>query len=55
MAELQVGDRVIQLDDDGFLEDAEEWDEEIAQKLGPVLIYDGLKLMVHLRRVLDIP
>jgi tRNA 2-thiouridine synthesizing protein E len=33
MPELVVGSRVIQLDDDGFLENAEEWDEEIALKL----------------------
>ncbi len=33
MPELVVGDRTILLDDDGFLEDAEQWDEEIAAKL----------------------
>ncbi|MCL1846703.1 MAG: TusE/DsrC/DsvC family sulfur relay protein [Coriobacteriia bacterium] len=33
MPELKVGDRVILLDDDGFLEDATEWDEEVAHKL----------------------
>lgn len=33
MPQLIVGDRVIELDDDGFLEDAEEWDEEVAAKL----------------------
>ena len=33
MAELQVGDRVLLLDEDGFLEDATLWDEEVAEKL----------------------
>ncbi|WP_283171155.1 TusE/DsrC/DsvC family sulfur relay protein [Curtanaerobium respiraculi] len=33
MAELQVGDRVIALDEDGFLEDATQWDEEVAEAL----------------------
>jgi len=33
MPELQVGERTLLLDDDGFLEDAEEWDEEVAHKL----------------------
>lgn len=33
MAELQVGDRVLLLDEDGFLEDATQWDEEVAEKL----------------------
>lgn len=33
MPELIVGDRTILLDDDGFLEDADQWDEEIAQAL----------------------
>jgi len=33
MPELQVGERTLLLDDDGFLEDAEEWDEEVAYKL----------------------
>jgi tRNA 2-thiouridine synthesizing protein E len=33
MAELQVGDRVLALDEDGFLEDATQWDEEVAEKL----------------------
>ncbi|MDR1185499.1 MAG: TusE/DsrC/DsvC family sulfur relay protein [Coriobacteriales bacterium] len=33
MAELRVGDRVLLLDEDGFLENADEWTEEIAYKL----------------------
>jgi tRNA 2-thiouridine synthesizing protein E len=33
MPELVVGDRVLELDDDGFLEDSEQWDEEVARKL----------------------
>lgn len=33
MATLQVGDRALELDEDGFLEDATQWDEEVAHKL----------------------
>ena len=33
MATLVVGDRELALDEDGFLEDATQWDEEVAQKL----------------------
>lgn len=33
MPELKVGDKTLLLDDDGFLEDAEQWDEEVAQAL----------------------
>jgi len=33
MAELKVGDRVLLLDEDGFLDDAGQWDEEVAQVL----------------------
>lgn len=33
MAELKVGDRVLQLDEDGFLDNAAEWDEEVANVL----------------------
>ncbi len=33
MAELQVGDRVIALDEDGFLEDPNQWDEEVAEAI----------------------
>ena len=33
MAELQVGDRVIALDEDGFLEDPSQWDEEVANAI----------------------
>lgn len=33
MAELKVGDRVLMLDEDGFLDNAAEWDEEVAQAL----------------------
>lgn len=33
MAELVVGDRTLELDEDGFLEDASLWDEEVAEKL----------------------
>ena len=33
MAELVVGDRTLALDEDGFLEDASLWDEEVAEKL----------------------
>ena len=33
MPTLQVGDRTLLLDDDGFLDDANDWDEEVAQKL----------------------
>ncbi|HZK87272.1 MAG TPA: TusE/DsrC/DsvC family sulfur relay protein [Syntrophomonas sp.] len=31
MAELKVGDRVLQLDEDGFLDNAEDWNEEVAE------------------------
>ena len=33
MADLVVGDRTLALDEDGFLEDASQWDEEVAEKL----------------------
>lgn len=33
MAELKVGDRMIVLDEDGFLDNAGDWDEEVAQVL----------------------
>ena len=33
MAELTVGDRVIALDEDGFLEDPNQWDEEVANAI----------------------
>ena len=33
MAELKVGDRVLQLDEDGFLDNADEWTEEVAHVL----------------------
>lgn len=33
MAELKIGDRVLQLDEDGFLDNAAEWDEEVAAVL----------------------
>lgn len=33
MAELKVGDRMILLDEDGFLDNAAEWDEEVAKVL----------------------
>ena len=33
MAELVVGDRTLALDEDGFLEDASLWDEEVVEKL----------------------
>ncbi|MEA1959974.1 MAG: TusE/DsrC/DsvC family sulfur relay protein [Bacillota bacterium] len=33
MAEIKVGDRVLQLDEDGFLDDAAQWDEEVAAVL----------------------
>ncbi len=33
MADLHVGDRVLALDEDGFLEDPSLWDEEVAAKL----------------------
>ena len=33
MAVLEVGDRTLLLDDDGFLDDANDWDEEVAYKL----------------------
>lgn len=33
MADLQVGDRTLPLDEDGFLEDATQWDEEVAAEL----------------------
>jgi tRNA 2-thiouridine synthesizing protein E len=33
MAELKVGDRVLMLDEDGFLDNADEWDEEVAHVL----------------------
>ncbi len=33
MAELKVGDRSIVLDEDGFLDNAGDWDEEVAQVL----------------------
>ncbi len=33
MSELQVGDRSVTLDEDGFLEDATQWDRDVAEKL----------------------
>ncbi len=33
MADLKVGDRVLQLDEDGFLDNADEWTEEVAHVL----------------------
>ncbi|MDR1321743.1 MAG: TusE/DsrC/DsvC family sulfur relay protein [Gracilibacteraceae bacterium] len=33
MADLKIGDRSLALDEDGFLEDAEEWDEEVANAI----------------------
>jgi sulfur relay protein, TusE/DsrC/DsvC family len=33
MAELKVGDRTLLLDEDGFLDNADDWDEEVAQVL----------------------
>lgn len=33
MAELKVGDRMILLDEDGFLDNAGDWNEEVAQVL----------------------
>ena len=35
MAELKVGDRVILLDEDGFLDNADDWSEEVAIALAP--------------------
>jgi len=31
MAELKVGDRVLLLDEDGFLDNADDWDVEVAE------------------------
>lgn len=33
MAELKVGDRVVELDEDGFLDNPKDWDEEVAKAL----------------------
>lgn len=33
MADLKVGDRLLLLDEDGFLDNAADWDEEVAQVL----------------------
>lgn len=33
MADLKVGDRVLLLDEDGFLDNADDWDEEVAHVL----------------------
>ena len=33
MPELKVGDRVVLLDEDGFLDNAADWDEEVAVAL----------------------
>ena len=33
MAELKVGDRVLLLDEDGFLDNADDWNEEVAEAL----------------------
>lgn len=33
MGTIQVGNKDIELDDDGFLVNSEEWNEEVAQKL----------------------
>jgi len=41
MAHLQVGDRSLLLDDDGFLDDATEWDEEVANRLAEL---EGIEL-----------
>ena len=33
MPELKVGDRVVLLDEDGFLDNADDWDEEVSVDL----------------------
>jgi len=41
MAHLQVGDRSLLLDDDGFLDDAADWDIDVAHKLAEM---EGIEL-----------
>lgn len=53
MAEIVVGDRHLALDEDGFLENAEEWDEEVALVLakseGVELTDEHWKIINYLR------
>ena len=42
MAELQVGDKTVELDEDGFLVDPAEWDENVAVALAKTEEIDEL-------------
>ncbi|MDR2492410.1 MAG: TusE/DsrC/DsvC family sulfur relay protein [Coriobacteriales bacterium] len=53
MSELVVGDRHLLLDEDGFLDDATQWDEEVAHKLAELeeieLTEEHWKIINYLR------
>ncbi|HQA07173.1 MAG TPA: TusE/DsrC/DsvC family sulfur relay protein [Syntrophomonadaceae bacterium] len=54
MPELKVGDRVILLDEDGFLDNAADWDEEVAAVLAQTeeveLTEEHWKIINYLRQ-----
>lgn len=54
MADFQVGDRVLEIDEDGFIQNPDQWDEEVAAALGKTEGVDDLteehwKLVNYLR------
>ncbi|CAA7600028.1 sulfur relay protein, TusE/DsrC/DsvC family [Acididesulfobacillus acetoxydans] len=57
MAEIVVGDRHIPLDEDGFLEDASMWDEEVANFLAKTeeveLTEEHWEIIKYLRKYFD--
>jgi len=54
MPELKVGDRVLLLDEDGFLDNPADWDEEVAQVLAQTeeveLTEEHWKIINYLRQ-----
>jgi len=55
MPELKVGDRVILLDEDGFLDNPSDWDEEVAKALAqtedvPELTEEHWEIINYLRK-----
>lgn len=58
MPELKVGDRVVLLDEDGFLDNAADWDEEVAVVLAPTedveeLTPEHWEIINYLRKYYD--
>jgi tRNA 2-thiouridine synthesizing protein E len=58
MPELKVGDRVVLLDEDGFLDNAADWDEEVAVVLAPTedveeLTAEHWEIINYLRKYYD--